>query len=75
MASTSEISANAATSTIESKANFFRGVRGGQVTATARSLHIGRRTIVVHTEIRDDAGKSVTGHPYASRAEGGLGNR
>jgi 1,4-dihydroxy-2-naphthoyl-CoA hydrolase len=49
----------AATSTIESKTNFFRGVRGGQVTATAHPLHVGGRTIVVHTEIRDDPGKLV----------------
>lgn len=44
----------AATSTIESKTNFFRGIRGGQVTATAHPLHTGGRTIVVHTEIHDD---------------------
>jgi uncharacterized protein (TIGR00369 family) len=51
--------ANAATSTIESNTNFFRRVRGGHMTATAHSPDIGRRTIVVHVEIRDDAGKSV----------------
>lgn len=44
----------AATSTIESKTNFFRGVRRGCATATARPLHVGGRTIVVQTEIRDD---------------------
>ena len=49
----------AATSTIESKTNFFRGVRSGQVTATSRPLHIGRTTIVVQTELRDDADKLV----------------
>jgi len=42
-----------ATSTIESKTNFFRGVSSGQVTATAHPIHVGGQTIVVHTEIRD----------------------
>jgi 1,4-dihydroxy-2-naphthoyl-CoA hydrolase len=49
----------ATTSTIESKTNFFRGVRGGRVTATAHPLHVGSRTIAVHTEIRDDADRLV----------------
>ena len=51
--------AGASTSTIESKTNFFRGVRSGRATATSRPLHIGRTTIVVQTELRDDAGKLV----------------
>ncbi|MBO0855446.1 MAG: PaaI family thioesterase [Nocardia sp.] len=50
---------DASTSTIESKTNFVRGVRAGQVTATARPVHIGGRTIVVQTEITDSAGKLV----------------
>lgn len=37
------------TSTIESKSNFFRGVREGTVTATATALHVGSTTIVVET--------------------------
>src|SRR5579871_4217596 len=49
----------AATSTIESKTNFFRGVRGGGAHGTSRPLHVGRRTIVVQTDIVDDAGKRV----------------
>jgi uncharacterized protein (TIGR00369 family) len=49
----------ASTSTIESKTNFFRGVRDGRVTAVSTPLHVGRRTIVVQTDIRDDAGKRV----------------
>jgi len=49
----------ASTSTIESKTNFFRGVRDGEVVGTARPLHVGRRTIVVQTDIRDAAGKRV----------------
>jgi len=49
----------AGTSTIESKTNFFRGVRGGTVTATSVPLHTGRTTIVVQTEMRDADGKLV----------------
>jgi uncharacterized protein (TIGR00369 family) len=49
----------AATSTIESKTNFFRGVRSGSAHASCRPLHVGRRTIVVQTDITDDSGKRV----------------
>ncbi|HET7483015.1 MAG TPA: PaaI family thioesterase [Actinomycetota bacterium] len=42
------------TTTIESKTNFFRAVTGGTVTASSHALHIGRSTIVVETELRDD---------------------
>jgi 1,4-dihydroxy-2-naphthoyl-CoA hydrolase len=49
----------AATSTIESKTNFFRAVRGGVVTAICKPLHIGRSTIVVQTNLSDDRGKQV----------------
>ncbi len=51
--------AGATTSTIESKTNFFRGVRDGSVHATARPLHVGRTTIVVQTDLVDDRGKPV----------------
>lgn len=47
------------TSTIESKTNFFRGVRAGRVHAVSTPLHVGGRTIVVQTDLRDDAGKRV----------------
>jgi uncharacterized protein (TIGR00369 family) len=47
------------TSTIESKTNFFRGVREGSVSATSRPLHVGRTTIVVQTDLVDDRGKRV----------------
>jgi uncharacterized protein (TIGR00369 family) len=47
------------TSTIESKTNFLRPVTSGYATATAQPLHIGRRTIVVETEIRGDNDKLV----------------
>ena len=49
----------AATSTIESKTNFFRGVRSGHVHATARPLHVGRTTIVIQTDLRDDQDRRV----------------
>jgi 1,4-dihydroxy-2-naphthoyl-CoA hydrolase len=50
----------AGTSTIESKTNFFRGVRAGVVTATTQPVHVGRTTIVVQTESRDDRDKLVS---------------
>jgi uncharacterized protein (TIGR00369 family) len=49
----------ATTSTIESKTNFFRGVREGGVHSTSRPLHVGRTTIVVQTDLVDDRGKRV----------------
>jgi uncharacterized protein (TIGR00369 family) len=51
--------AGATTSTIESKTNFFRGVREGSVHATSRPLHVGRTTIVVQTDLVDDRGRRV----------------
>lgn len=48
------------TSTLESKTNLFRAVRAGTVTATATPLHVGRTTIVVQTEVRNDEGKPVS---------------
>ena len=47
------------TATIESKTNFFRAVREGNVEARSRPLHRGRTTIVVETDLHDDAGKHV----------------
>ena len=47
------------TSTIESKTNFFRAVRGGDVTGVSRPLHVGRSFIVVQTQLSDDEGRSV----------------
>ncbi|MGI9052134.1 MAG: PaaI family thioesterase [Ilumatobacteraceae bacterium] len=51
--------AGATTSTIESKTNFFRGVREGELHSTTRPLHVGRTTIVVQTDLHDDRGKRV----------------
>jgi uncharacterized protein (TIGR00369 family) len=50
----------AGTTTIESKTNFFRAVRSGAVTITATPIHAGRTTVVVQTDVTDDAGKLVT---------------
>jgi uncharacterized protein (TIGR00369 family) len=50
----------AGTSTIESKTNLFRGVREGVVTGVSTPLHVGRTTIVVQTEVRNEAGKLVS---------------
>ena len=49
------------TSTIESKTNFFRGVREGDdaVVGFSRPLHSGRTTIVVQTDLRTPAGRAV----------------
>ena len=47
------------TATIESKTNFFRAVREGHVHARSRPLHRGRTTIVVETDLHDDADKHV----------------
>lgn len=49
----------ALTSTIESKTNFFRPFTKGTLHGTTIPLHVGRTTIVVQTDIRDDAGKRV----------------
>jgi 1,4-dihydroxy-2-naphthoyl-CoA hydrolase len=49
----------ATTSTTSSSTVFLRGVRAGAVTATARPLHVGRRTIAVSTELRDEQHRLV----------------
>ncbi|WP_242474374.1 PaaI family thioesterase [Tomitella cavernea] len=49
----------AGTSTTSSNTVFLRGVAGGTVTATARPLHVGRRTIAVVVELVDDDGRPV----------------
>jgi len=51
--------AGANTATIESKTNFFRAVRRGHAYAAARPLHVGRTTIVVQTDLRDEDGRLV----------------
>jgi len=49
----------AGTSTIESKTNFFAAVRSGHVEGVTHPLHVGRRTIVVQTDVRDATGRRV----------------
>ncbi len=51
--------AGASTATIESKTNFLRGLKGGNAHAVATPIHVGRTTIVVQTDIRDDEGQRV----------------
>ena len=51
----------ASTSTIESKTNLFRAVREGDTaTAVSTPLHVGRTTIAVQTEVRNQDGKLVS---------------
>jgi 1,4-dihydroxy-2-naphthoyl-CoA hydrolase len=45
------------TATIESKTNFLAATRSGTVKAHTRPLHIGKRVIVLETEVRGDDGK------------------
>lgn len=49
----------ATTATIESKTNFFRAVRAGNVIGVTRPLHAGRSFIVVQTDLSDDEGRRV----------------
>lgn len=51
--------AGTTTTTVESKTNFFRALRGGCAHATATPLHVGRTLIVVQTDVRDAEGKRV----------------
>lgn len=53
------VPAGASTSTVESKTNFFRALRDGEVIANARPLHVGRSFIVVQTGLCDDGGRSI----------------
>jgi 1,4-dihydroxy-2-naphthoyl-CoA hydrolase len=45
------------TATIESKTNFLAATRSGTVKAHSRPLHVGKRVIVLETEVRGDDGK------------------
>ncbi|XVQ15167.1 PaaI family thioesterase [Spirillospora sp. CA-255316] len=49
----------ASTTTLESKTNFFRGVREGEVRGVSRPLHTGRRFIVVQTDLYGGGGRRV----------------
>ncbi|HEY2450203.1 MAG TPA: PaaI family thioesterase [Mycobacterium sp.] len=45
------------TATIESKTNFLAATRRGTLKAHCRPLHIGKRVIVLETEVRGERGK------------------
>lgn len=49
----------ASTTTLESKTNFFRGVRDGRVRGVARPLHTDRTSIVVQTDLYDGNDRRV----------------
>lgn len=49
----------AGTTTIESKTNFLRAVRGGHVLAVSQPFHAGRTVIAVSTDVTDDDGRLV----------------
>ena len=51
--------AGATTATIESKTNFLGAVREGTVTAALGPLHVGKRTIVIETDVLDSSGRRV----------------
>jgi 1,4-dihydroxy-2-naphthoyl-CoA hydrolase len=44
----------AATTTVESKTNFFHGVKKGRVRAISRPVHTGRRFITVQTDLYNE---------------------
>jgi len=51
------IAPDMSTTTIESKSNFFHACAPGRVTGVAVPVHVGRRTIVVQTQIFGADGK------------------
>jgi 1,4-dihydroxy-2-naphthoyl-CoA hydrolase len=50
---------DAGTATVESKTNFFRAVRGGDVSGVSRPLHVGRSFMVVQTDLTDAQDRRV----------------
>ncbi len=52
--------ANAGTTTVESKTNFFAaGIEGTKIIGTCTALHLGRRTHVWQTQVKRENGKLV----------------
>lgn len=47
------------TTTVESKTNFLRAVRRGEVESVSRPLHVGRTVVVVQTDLFDEDGRLV----------------
>jgi 1,4-dihydroxy-2-naphthoyl-CoA hydrolase len=52
--------AGAATTTLESKTNFFAAGRAGVVRAEATPLHRGKRTTVWQTRVTDESGRLLS---------------
>ena len=52
--------ADATTTTLESKTNFFAAGRSGTVRAETTPLHRGKRTMVWQTRITDEAGRLLS---------------
>jgi 1,4-dihydroxy-2-naphthoyl-CoA hydrolase len=61
----------ATTSTIESKTNFFRAIRGGHVQCVSQLLHAGRSTIVVQTDLFDAEERRVAQTTQTQTVVGG----
>lgn len=51
---------NTYTTTTDSSTRFLRPISDGMATATARPLRVGRTSIIVEVEIRDDTGRLAT---------------
>ena len=47
------------TTTVESKTNFFKAVRSGEVTVSATLVHAGRTTVVVQSDVHDDSDRLI----------------
>jgi uncharacterized protein (TIGR00369 family) len=65
----------AGTATISSSTVFTRAVREGEVIAVTRPLHVGRSTIVVQTDVADQAGRRVAQVTQVQAVLGGAGGR
>ena len=65
----------AGTATISSSTVFTRAVREGEVSAVTRPLHVGRSTIVVQTDLADQAGRRVAQVTQVQAVLGGAGGR
>jgi len=63
--------AGAGTATISSSTVFTRAVREGEVIAVTRPLHVGRSTVVVQTDLADQAGRRVAQVTQVQAVPGG----
>ena len=63
----------AGTATISSSTVFIRAVRGGEVSAVTRPLHVGRSTIVVQTGLSGADGRRVAQVTQVQAVIGGAG--